>query len=217
MNRKINTLLILSFLFVVIVGGSYAYSKYTSNTKGSIDADIAKWNISVNDCNIVNPDTNTNSECFEQVVEEDGETITLKRNFNITDITYDNNGNGSITNNKIGPGSTGYFKLKIRPNDTEVSIKYNLKVSVGPKNDFIKLYRIGPDSDEKILIDEEGYSNVIKYSTDNKNYEDEITIIVDWENDDSNNEYDSAIGVDIDGTNPVLSIPISISFEQFKG
>jgi len=51
----------------------------------------------------------------------------------------------------------------------------------------------------------------------NKNYEDEITIIVDWENDDSNNEYDSAIGVDSDGTNPVLSIPISISFEQFKG
>lgn len=219
MNKKVNILLLLSFLSIVILGTSYAYSKYRTDVNGDVSADIAKWDITVNDCNIVDENSDSNN-CFETEIDPDSGTVNLIRNFGVSDIIYSNNGSSTIAENKIGPGSKGYFKIRIKPNDTGVSIKYKLKSWVGPENPAIKLYRSAPNDSEftnRVPMEEEGIENTIIYSPSNRNYEEVIIIYVDWENDPSGNsdEFDTNIGTS--GSYPVLSIPVSIEFEQYKG
>lgn len=216
MNRKIYYLIGLSFLLVIILGASITYSKYKSDVTGEAQADIANWNITVNDCNVSKPDKD-NTACFVENVDPDNGTITLLRNFGINDISYTNNGNDNVVNDKIAPGSSGSFKIRIKPNDTEVSIKYNLKAWLDNKDIAIKLYRSDPNSDNKIPLEEDGYSGLIEYSTDNINYEEVITIYVDWvsEVDDNGNLIDTELGTS--AGSPVLNIPVQIEFEQYNG
>lgn len=211
MNRKVNILILLSFLFLIVVGGSYAYSKYTSSVKGNIDADVAKWNISVNECDIVNPEGN--DKC--STIEDENGTITAR--FIIDSIEYYSEENTIIRPGKIGPGASGKFEVRINPNYTDVSIKYNLKILDRPDNDYIKISQVKDDGTKEQILDE-GIGDIIKYSSfkNNPDYEEKITILVEWENKDENNEADSAIGVDVEGDNPLLSIPVSITFEQYK-
>lgn len=215
MNKKVNLFLLLSFLFIFILGSSIAYSKYRTEVTGDAQADIANWNISVNGCSITNPDTE-NSDCFEESTSTTG-TVTLVKNFNITDITYDNQGNDNVVDTKIAPGSSGTFKIVIRPNDTEVSFRYTLKAWLEKSNAAIRLYRSDPNSSNKVLLEEDGYSGIISYSPDYSDYEEEITIYVDWiaEVDDETNEVDTELGTN--GGSPTLNIPVQIVFEQYKG
>ena len=53
MNRKMIVIVALSFLLVLLLGMSYAYSKYKSDVTGTATLDIANWHITVNDCDIV--------------------------------------------------------------------------------------------------------------------------------------------------------------------
>lgn len=211
MNKKANTFIILSLIFILIVGVSYSYSKYVSKTNGNINAEIAKWNISVNGCNIVSPDE-SKTDCFSAEKDESGEIVTLNKNFDINEINYNNENGNTMAEDKIGPGSSGFFKIKIQPNDTEVSIKYKLNISK-PENEMIEISVDGPVN----LVDGV-YEGSIKYSANNRDYVEEIIVNVDWKNDDNNNESDSEIGVLEDEEEAKkLSIPVTITFEQDKG
>ncbi len=216
MNKKVNTIVLLSFLSILVLCTSYAYSKYKTNVMGEAIVDVAKWNISVNECNIVNSNSEIDN-CFVNEVDEETGVVNVKRNYGIKDIEYSNNGSSTIVANKIGPGSKGYFKIKIKPNDTEVSIKYKLKAWLTQENYSIKLYRSDPNSDNKVELEKDGYEGLIKYSPTNKNYEEIIIIYVDWENDSSgaNDKFDTQIGTS--GSAPILEVPVLIEFEQYKG
>ena len=216
MKRKVNYLIGLSFLLIIILGSSYAFSKYNSEVTGEAEADIANWNITVNDCSITKPDKN-NTTCFEESVNDETGEVTLIKNFGVSEIFYSNNGNDNVVNNKIAPGSSGSFKIKIRPNDTEVSIKYTIKAWLASENVSIKLYRSDPNMDNKIPLDEEGYTGIIKYSPNNLDYEDVITIYVDWvaEVDEETNLTDTELGTN--GGTPKLKVPVQIVFEQYNG
>lgn len=216
MNRKVNYLIALSFLLILILGSSYAFSKYKTEVSGEAQADIANWNISVNDCNITNPDK-TNTACFEESIDSESGVVTLIKNFDVDDISYSNNGNDNVVNDKIAPGSSGSFKIKIKPNDTEVSIKYTLKAWLADENVAIKLYRSDSNSDNKIPLEEDGYTGIIKYSPDNTMYEDVITLYVDWisEVSEEANAVDTELGTN--GGTPKLEIPVQIVFEQYIG
>lgn len=215
MSRKVNVLVLLSFLFILIMGAAVAYSKYKTDVSGEAKADIANWNISVNDCNIVNPDKD-NETCFLEKVNDDG-MVTVTRNFGIADIDYSNNNNDNVIDSKIAPGSSGTFKIAIKPNDTEVSIKYTLKASLAKENSSIKLYRSDPNGNNKVLLETDGYEGIIEYSADNASYEEVITIYVDWEktNSPENDKIDTEIGTA--GTSPILDLPVEIVFEQYRG
>lgn len=234
MNKKVNVLIILSFLFILILGGSYAYSKYRSETSGTAKADIANWNIKVNGCNVVNPEE-LNSACFESNGVDENGNVLISKNFSITDFTYNNKGNQFVVDNKIAPGSTGTFPIVIEPMDTEVSFTYDLIISLPAKsvNKSIRIYiKDVNDTNYTELIGEEivdGNGTVTHYNytssylleyNDFKNDSDfkkEYIVMVDWidEIDDDTNKKDTEIGVD--GSDPKLNIPINIEFEQYKG
>lgn len=225
MNKKIGVLIILSFLFILVFGAAYSYSKYNTNVSGAATADVANWNITVNDCDIVNPDKD-DATCFKETVNAEDNTVVVNKNFGITDFTYTNNSNPDVVDHKIAPGSSGTFKIKIKPNDTQVSIRYTLDVSVAKDNDSIVLYRSDPNGTNKVPMEEYGYQGLLQYTENGFVYADskgnirptesiEFIIYVEWANDEKNNSIDTEIGTS--STSPVLDIPVSILFEQFLG
>ena len=215
MNRKVKILVILAFLFLVVLFGSYSYSKYRSDITGQASTDVAKWNITVNGCNIVTPDP-SNSACFESKENDDG-TVTIVRNFNITEFTYSNSDTANVKRDKIAPGSSGEFVLRIKPMDTQVSIKYTIRSYIKDDDFALEYYIKGPNDTDRILVPENGYVGYIMYNPANagNNYEDVITFYVDWLNDESANEKDTKIGTK--SADPKLDIPIEITFEQYNG
>ena len=217
MKRKIMVLAILSFLLVLILGISYAYSKYKSDVKGVATLDIANWNITVNDCDIVNPDEDDDTCFTPEVLDDENNVVKVAKNFKITDFTYDNNSNQNVVDNKIAPGSSGTFKINIKPNDTEVSIKYNLTATLEIPNDMIKLYIKGPNDSSRIPLSDDGYEGIIRYNANNTNYVEQLIVYVDWLNDSTgaHDEVDTTIGTT--ASRPVLGMPIEIVFEQYNG
>ena len=215
MNRRVKILVILSFLFLIVLVGSYSYSKYRSDVTGQASTNVAKWNITVNGCNIVTPDT-SNSACFESKVNED-DTVTIVRNFNITEFTYSNSDTANVKRDKIAPGSSGEFVLRINPQDTQVSIKYTIRSYIKDDDFALEYYIKGPNDTNRIQVPETGYVGYIIYNPANAsgNHEDVITFYVDWLNDETANEKDTVIGTK--SSDPKLDIPIEITFEQYNG
>ena len=221
MNKKVNVLIGLSFLFLLILGGAYAFSKYRSSASGTASAEVAKWDILVNDCNIVDPD-DSNTDCFTaEVLDQEGQVIQASKNFKITDFTYSNNGNNNVVDTKIVPGSSGSFAIVIKPTDTEVSFKYSLNASLVDENDSIKLYVKGPGDTNRIELNSSNsntYTRTVNYNDfkNNPNYSVTVNVYVDWLNkaDGSNDEADTKIGTS--GSTPKLVIPVNIVFEQVK-
>ncbi len=213
MNRKVKILVILAFLFLIVLIGSYSYSKYRSSVTGQASANVAKWNITVNGCNVVNPDT-SNAECFESKINAD-DTVTILRNFKITEFTYGNEELNNVTRDKIAPGSTGNFKIRIKPNDTEVSIKYTINSHIADSDYSLKYYVKGPNDSTRIEMPASGYVGYINYQDGHQNYEEVITFYVDWINDEDENERDTIVGTK--STDPKLDIPVEITFEQYNG
>ena len=227
MNKKVSLLIILSFLLIIVIGGAYSYSKYNTEVSGSANAKVSKWNITVNNCNIVNPDK-TNTDCFMETVDADNNIVTINKNFNFGtgDFTYTNNNNNDVVDYKIAPGSSGTFKITIKPNDTQVSIKYKINVSLKKANSSILLYRSDPNETNKVLMENDGYEGVLQYNDTGFTFLDnngvikngdivEFIIYVDWINDEDNNDIDTEIGTS--GTSPILEIPVEIVFEQYLG
>ena len=226
MNKKVNVLLLLSFLFILILGAAYSYSKYNTEASGVASADVANWEITVNGCDVVNPPDKNNTDCFVGELDADGKVLSTVKNFEAGEIGYESNGNQNVVSTKLAPGSSGSFKVTIKPNDTEVSIKYTLDVSILKENSSIKIYRSDPNKNNKIAMETDGYVNYMYYSDDgfyyldednNKQDAEEITFIIyiDWLNDESNNEADTEIGTS--GTAPILEVPVNILFEQYIG
>lgn len=227
MNKKINIIIVLSFLLIVLLGGAYTYSRYRTETGGKAVAEVANWNITVNDCNIVNPDTN-NTECFASEVDEESGNIIVTKNYSITDITYvvDKDSVGTIDPNKIGPGSSGYFDIVIKPNDTQVSINYSLKITF-PDDNAIKFSRSDPNEIEQTSneMEKDGYNGTLYYTRNGFKLNEydagtvdsvsfRIYVIWEYTENEGNDEDDTRIGTS--SNDPRLNIPVTIEFEQVK-
>lgn len=226
MNKKVNVLILLSFLLVIVLGGAYTYSKYKTRASGDATVDVANWNILVNGCNIVKPELNDNTNCFNTMTLDDGE-VAITRHFDISDFIYSNSNNTEhVVSNKIAPGSEGEFKINIDPTDTEVSIKYTMYVSLVKENSSISIDRSEPNSDTMVDMEADGYQGILKYTKDgfvhiddkgNETSVDSLDFIIHvlWENNEENNLIDTEIGTSSD--TPTLGINVDIVFEQYLG
>ena len=215
MKGKGKLLIILTFLFAVIILGSYSYSKYRSDITGEAKTDVAKWNISVNGCYIAKPSNNSDSTCYLETVNQSTGAVTVVRNFKITEFVINNNGNGNVVDGKIAPGSSGTFNIKIKPNDTEVSFRYTINSHIEDDNLSLSYSIKGPGDTDYRPMPATGYVGRIDYSASNTNYEEVISFKVDWINDENHNKEDTVIGTK--SIDPKLEIPVEITFEQYNG
>lgn len=240
MRKKTNVLIILSIFFIIIIGCTYAYSRYSGAAFLKTKVRSAVWNIKVNECSIVDPNSNPEAikkDCFETktipVEGEENQIVEIVKNFRVTEeyITYYPLENvGQVGLNRIAPGTEARFNIKIDPYATEAAFKYTLKASYPASN--IKFYIIECTMEDKdgkeefvpiknesgeetpIPLTEDGYVNYIYYS---KNLAERIQyfqVKVVWENDETGKSDESDTKIGTADTQPTLSIPVTIEFEQ---
>ena len=100
MTKKKKVLITLALLAIILLAfiGGQAYAKYVSEVRGEGVAQVATWNFKVNGQS-------------EQV-----EEINLASTCN----------NETLVNNKIAPGPSGSFDIKVDATGSEVGINYNI-------------------------------------------------------------------------------------------
>ena len=98
-NKILNIGIVAILIFSVIT--IMAYAKYLTTINGTGSLDVAKWSFKVNDKN------------------DSLGTIDMGRN------TYTAS---TLTANKIAPGTSGSFDLKIDASNTEIGVDYTIKL-----------------------------------------------------------------------------------------
>lgn len=97
-KKVVLLIIVLSAIILSFVGGN-SYAKYMSKVTGQGTADIASWNFKVNES------------------ESSIQTISLNSTIN----------NSTIVNNKIAPGTSGKFEIKLDASGSDVGIDYIIK------------------------------------------------------------------------------------------
>ena len=147
-------------LFLLILSFNITYGLFESNKDFNANMNVAKFNLFVNNNNIV--DT---------------------KSFNINNITVLNNEN--VLDGKIAPGVRGYFELILDPKDSDVSIYYEVSLDLKDVlNDGIILDGVESDSGSLINVDKNTYAGVFTLDEIKNKVQKNIKIYFSWVNND---------------------------------
>ena len=221
MNKKIRIVILIAILILLALIIQSTYSKYTSKSTGTINRDTADWIIKINDKDITIPDENGQVGIFE-----------------IEDFTWDWDSAPNVKPPKVAPGMSGFFKLKIDPTGTQVSIKYTITIDDSKIAEMLAGVGVtGEDLANRINLkitgikengveielprDDQGNIVISKIkelediqSNDETDRIDELEIKVTWEDNEANNDIDSKIG---SVPNNVIKLPILVDVIQWTG
>lgn len=170
------------------------YALFESSVTKSVMSEFGKWKIKINSADITNSTT---------------KNFTMNT-FNISKSQY-------TKDNKIAPGMSGNFEIEIEPQNTQVSIRYDITIdSEQLTNKSIKLDSVAQKNNNSKIIKtaENTYTGVIPLEKINEEYMEVIEISFSWDNIEENNEEDSKIGTLY---NSNLEIPISVHLSQYLG
>ena len=192
-NRKINKVLFMIFLliFIYFIKNVQTYSKYNTENGGRDSTTVAQWNVKIGK-NSMNDGYDFSNELV----------LKIESNKNVID-------------GKIAPGTSISTQFSLDCSECETSLKYIVKPS-------------------QIKCDEREDSRFIVASIDNEKntmqYDEEqdyyfgivdtrdtykiinIKAIVNWNNDDENNEADTESGVE----NSIIILPLTVRVEQMN-
>ncbi len=188
--RRLLIILFIVFMFFTAYELSSSYALFESEGVFAVNSDIGKWEISVNDSMI----NETNS-------------------FAITNVKVSSDSN--VREDYFAPGTSGYFDIEINPNDTDVSIYYEIVCRTDYiSNTQISLTRIeNVDKSDLITVAPYTYAGVIPLSDIKDGDITTIRFHVTWVNNNNNNDIDSLYG----NNTEQFEIPISITFKQYMG
>jgi len=170
------------------------YAFFHSELSGIFESAIAKWHISVNGTNIVSPSTK------EFIVDQ----------FITESSTHTKPG-------KLAPGGEGSFEIEIDPQDTQVSVRYDIIINqTSIINERIKVASVKElDSGNEIIRTGKNiYTGIIPLEKIDGEYMERIKATFVWENDDYNSEEDTELGVIPDLK---LQIPVLVTVSQYVG
>ena len=162
---------ILALSFFLFFFSARTYSSLSSTTSRNTTAELAKWNILINNTNISSTYTETVS---------------------VNNIDWESD---HAINYNAAPGSTGVIHLTIDPTDTQVAIRFDLTV-IDHTVDETKLLTIESmtlDGKELVQTAPNTYTGVFTLDDIEAHQTSEITIEATWINDEANNENDSKI------------------------
>ena len=189
-NVFIFILLIISIALLYIFANK-TYTSYESKTMGNADLNIAEWQIKI----------------------DDQEIVKSTQEIKLSDIVWNNDHTSS---GKVSPGSKGSAKIKIDPSMTQVAIKYSISY-VDHSNDpniVLTVNSISLEDDELKREEDGSYSGIITLDEIKNGVKKILNLDVEWINDENNNEFDSAIGLE-DATPQYLTLILKA--EQYKG
>lgn len=189
---------ILIFIIVIAVSFAYlfqaSYAKYRKNVAAQADAEIASWNIKIND-------------------EDIGKKKTLQNKIKPT-FPGDEFTNEGV----IAPGSTGYFEIVIDASNVDVDFNYELiAIPSETTNDIsdlkIKSYIINPsatNTTETPYVNGETIKNTITRNTTKTT----IRMFIEWYDGDEQT-MDNSTDTDV-GVNPNAKALIDVKFNFYQ-
>ncbi|MBR3163422.1 MAG: hypothetical protein IKF17_04930 [Clostridia bacterium] len=194
MDNKKKFLLLLVFILICVL--IYAiiqiYAKYISSAQGSASANVASWDIKVNNLSIKNNTdiSNTLAPVFP--------------------------GTEHIASGIIAPTAEGYFDLNFDFSNTDVSFMYNISLSIDPDSSVQDLVVTGYSIDDgeviSIVDDTQPISDTILYGS-NVNTR-KIRVYIKWDDDPTTSTMSNADDtLSTKSDNPAL-YKVNISFTQ---
>lgn len=194
-NRELTTFFSLLFILLVLIIISLrtSFAKYKKEINGNVSANIANWNIKVNE-----------------------EYIRGKKTLNnniVPTFLGDENTKAGV----VAPGSVGYFDLNINASEVDVSFNYLINISVSQdsllKDLIVTDYILNPDTNSnKIPYSDTGISGVIIKNNPSTSFR----IFIKWKDDNvqvHDNIYDTKIG---STTGAKAKLNVNINFSQKK-
>lgn len=189
--RKAIIFIALISLFYCVSLIQSTYAKYVTSTTGTTNLTIAKWNIVVNDQDVINNSNFTNT------------------------IVPMFNGTENIKSGVIAPTAKGSFDITLDMSEVDVSLQYNISISNSQNNTVndlkITSYSINGGSE---MPYSESISNQLLLNDLNRTAS--FTFYVEWIEDST----EGATMDNIDDTeaaiNGIASLDININFTQIR-
>ena len=185
----------LIILFIVLLSLtayelSVSFALFESEKDFVVNSDIGRWEIEVN-----------------------GDMINTTNTFTISNVKV--NSDSNVREDYFAPGTNGYFDIEIDPNDTDVSIYYEIVCRTDYiTNSQISLTRIqNVGKPDLINVAEYTYAGVIPLADIKNGDITTIRFYITWANNDNNNETDSLYG----SSSANFEIPMEITFRQYLG
>lgn len=192
--KKILILIFLFMFFLLIYGGARIYALFHSELNSKIQQKNGNWNIIINNTDVTQ-----------------GKDI----KFNIDSISVEENEH--VETGTLAPGLTGHFNIIIDPQNTDVSVKYEISLDENElKNSNLIIKSIKEKSEENKLIKvgPNDYVGVILLEKIKNGQKDEITVEIEWLDNEENNETDIEIGQKSDSQ---YKIPLTVHVCQYLG
>ncbi|MCL2859302.1 MAG: hypothetical protein FWF46_01760 [Oscillospiraceae bacterium] len=184
--KKYLVLVTFILTLVAIYEITSVYALFHSQATANVSESLARWKILVNNQDIVSG---------------------TEQSFDMGDFVVPN---ASVMGGKFAPGLEGYFELTIEPQDTQVSVRYDITID----QSSAILQNIHLISVEEIMANntliqtaEDTYTGIIPVSDIKDDYVNTIKITFKW--DDTG---------DKDAVNtPIVEIPIKVKVTQYLG
>lgn len=226
MNKKVKIILLILILILLILIIRSTYSKYTAESSGTINENLAMWYIKVNDTDISvaepknQEDANTTED--NSTLEYENATFYIMG----ADVIWE--GDSHISPGKIAPGMKGYFYIRIDPQKTQTALKYTINVNINSilegHVDF-RITNITEENGKDIHIMQAGTRgqevsiqrikllDEIKSSNESQRI-DKIKVDLQWIDSEETNIFDTKVGETIDKD---FRIPVSVDVIQYTG
>lgn len=194
-NRKKLLILICAIIFIILIYEIiHIYAVFHSEMEANVQFKNGTWNINVNGTQI---------------------SKGVDATFVIDKISTSQNEH--VENNKLAPGLSGSFNIKINPENTDVSIIYDITLNEEKlTNSSLQIKTIKETEVGNTLTQtgENTYTGVILLEDIKKGTTNTIEMEVEWKDDENNNEEDTKLGSTYDSK---LSIPVKVHVSQYLG
>lgn len=188
-------LLYICIILVLIYCIIQIYAVFQSEVGGTVNFDNGVWRIKVNNTDIS---------------KESNKTFTVGK-IEIQDNEHVKQGN-------LAPGSVGTFDISIDPEETDVSVRYDVSLNqenLTNKNIAIKSITETEEGETLIKTGENTYTGIIPLEKIKQGVENNIKVEIEWKDDETNNEQDLETGSQSE--NYKLEIPVVVHVSQYLG
>ena len=182
--KKRNLVTLLLVVALLLSFGGFTFARYVTEVSGKGEVSVAKWAVKV---------TDGTDELSDSV----------KVPFTVT-------ANANVVSGKVAPGSTAVGNLTIDPTGSEVAIDYSISIDASNLTDAglaIKSVKVG---DNALTSSNGAYTGSLSLTEVTDGTKVNVTIEVEWVNDEANNTKDTATGINA-GT---LEIPVNVVVKQ---
>ena len=198
MNKRIIKRILIILILVICLFVAYkiikTYAIFYSEANATIEQKEAMWTIKVNGTDI---------------------SSGIEKNFLVNQLEVEQNSH--VKNGKIAPGLSGSFYITIDPGNTDVAVRYDVKLDESNMtNEKIKINSVTEVASNNILIQsaEDTYTGIISLADIKAGKKNSIKAQIVWTNDETQNDKDTEVGT---RSNPSIDIPVNIKVSQYLG